>query len=214
MGKVLFIDEAYVLAESQFGLEVLNTIVEQVQAKPGADRSVIMAGYPKEMNAMCRNVNPGLGRRFDSQSPVEFHDYSDESLGEIMSGMAKKYHIMLLEDAKNFAISEIAKRRPAKDFGNAGTVNTFLDKAIKAAMTRCLKSKCRWEESKELNDAQLIKAKQLYIVPGSNRSPERRIYGDMKYFTNYEKHLMITEQVKRKEKRQKWKSGKLQRLTF
>jgi hypothetical protein len=212
MGKVLFIDEAYVLAESPFGLEVLNTIVEQVQAKPGADRSVIMAGYPKEMNAMCRNVNPGLGRRFDSQSPVEFHDYSDESLREIMSGMAKKYHIMLLEGAKNFAISEIAKRRPAKDFGNAGTVNTFLDKAIKSAMTRCLESKCKWEELKKEEDNFLLATKCLYIVPGS---PEIRIYGDMKYFTNYEKHLMIAEKVARKKKEDdmgKWQSAKVQFL--
>lgn len=147
IGKVLFIDEAYVLAESQFGLEVLNTIVEQVQAKPGADISVIMAGYPKEMKAMCRNVNPGLGRRFDSQHPVLFEDYSDDQLSKIMVRMAKKRNITLLTSARDYAITEISKQRPAKDFGNAGTINLFLDKAIKAAMSRCLKNQGRWRKS-------------------------------------------------------------------
>jgi len=147
IGKVLFIDEAYVLAESQFGLEVLNTIVEQVQAKPGADISVIMAGYPKEMKAMCRNVNPGLGRRFDSQHPVLFEDYSDDQLSKIMVHMAKKRNITLLTSARDYAITEISKQRPSKDFGNAGTINLFLDKAIKAAMSRCLKNQGRWRKS-------------------------------------------------------------------
>ena len=190
MGKVLFIDEAYVLAESQFGLEVLNTIVEQVQAKPGADRSVIMAGYPKEMNAMCRNVNPGLGRRFDSKFPVEFHDYSNESLTAIMSGMAKKHHILLLEDARKFAIDEIAKRRPAKDFGNAGTINTFIDKAVKSAMTRCLESKAKWEKKKDTED-------QKYFTERNTERGNIKIYGEMKYFTAYEQQLMLDEKIEK-----------------
>lgn len=201
MGKVLFIDEAYVLAESQFGLEVLNTIVEQVQANPGADRSVIMAGYPKEMNAMCRNVNPGLGRRFDSKFPVEFHDYSNESLAAIMSGMAKKHHIVLLEDARNFAIDEIAKRRPAKDFGNAGTINTFIDKAVKSAMTRCLESKSKWEKMKGTADPE-------YFTERGNI----KIYGEMKYFTAYEKQLMLDEKIATNKKQTEiaqWQKAKI-----
>ena len=201
MGKVLFIDEAYVLAESQFGLEVLNTIVEQVQAKPGADRSVIMAGYPKEMKAMCRNVNPGLGRRFDSKFPVEFHDYSNESLAAIMSNMAKKNHILLLEDARDFAIGEIAKRRPAKDFGNAGTVNTFVDKAVKSAMTRCLESKAKWATLKDTTNPEFFIERDGI-----------KIYGEMKYFTPYEREIMIEEKKEQKKAYkmlQEWQNNKI-----
>tara|TARA_B110000211_G_scaffold154281_1_gene175094 strand:- start:2298 stop:11048 length:8751 start_codon:yes stop_codon:yes gene_type:complete len=203
MGKVLFIDEAYVLAESQFGLEVLNTIVEQVQAKPGADRSVIMAGYPKEMNAMCRNVNPGLGRRFDSKFPVEFHDYSNESLTAIMSGMAKKHHILLLENARKFAINEIAKRRPAKDFGNAGTVNTFIDKAVKSAMTRCLESKAKWEKLQNTKD-------QKYFTERGNI----KIFGEMEYFTAYEKQLMLDEKIATDKKQTEIAQWQMKKIEF
>ena len=202
MGKVLFIDEAYVLAESQFGLEVLNTIVEQVQAKPGADISVIMAGYPKEMNAMCRNVNPGLGRRFDSKFPVLFHDYSNDTLSAIMSGMSKKHHIVLLESARKFAIDEIAKLRPAKDFGNAGTINTFLDKAIKAAMTRCLKNKKDWDALVNKDTAEY----SMVTKAGT-------IYGEMKYFTNAEKAELEEEKEDLAEwhkKTSKWQAAQIE----
>ena len=137
-GQVLFIDEAYVLAESEYGLEALNTIVEQVQATPGADLCVIMAGYTKEMNAMCRNVNPGLGRRFDVENPVLFKDYDDNALRTILKLSAKKTNVELYESAKDYAISQISKKRPTKDFGNAGTVNNFLNDAIKIAMARVL----------------------------------------------------------------------------
>ena len=145
-GKVLFIDEAYVLAESDFGLEVLNTIVEQIQAKPGADISVVMAGYEHEMYKMCREVNPGLGRRFDAEHPVIFYDYSDEELGAILDWKAATQHINILPSAHKCAVDYIVKKRPAKDFGNAGTVENFLNSAVKEAMSRCLARKNKFSE--------------------------------------------------------------------
>ena len=137
-GKVLFIDEAYVLAESDFGLEVLNTIVEQVQAKPGADISVVMAGYEYEMTKMCREVNPGLGRRFDSDHPIIFHDYTDDELGAILDLKAEDQSIEILPKAHETALEKIIRKRPRKDFGNAGTVENSLNSAVKKGMTRCL----------------------------------------------------------------------------
>jgi AAA+ superfamily predicted ATPase len=140
-GKVLFIDEAYVLARNDFGQEAIDTIVEQVQATPGADRAVIMAGYEKEMLQMCRDQNPGLGRRFDSDHPVVFEDYGKSELGEIMELKAKELNCILLKLAKDYALDKIEMKRPAKDFGNAGTINNFLNNAVKHAQGRAMKKK-------------------------------------------------------------------------
>ena len=74
-GNVLVIDEAYALCTSNsltgtsdvYGTAVIDTLVEQIQAKPGDDRVVVMLGYRKEMEEMFKNVNPGLARRFQME---------------------------------------------------------------------------------------------------------------------------------------------------
>ena len=176
-GKVLFIDEAYVLAESDFGLEVLNTIVEQVQAKPGADRAVIMAGYTKEMTSMVRNVNPGLGRRFDADNPVEFDDFDDNELKRILKMKAKSSNTLVLKSAIDYAVGEIAKNRPNKDFGNAGSVENSLNAAIKRAMYRVQRYK---EEPKELKKSlEMIDLSHLKAQTAKNTTEEADITEDL-----------------------------------
>ena len=68
----MIIDEAYMLyAESDAGgnrsdsfkTAVIDTIVAEVQSVPGEDRCVLLLGYRDKMEAMFRNVNPGLSRR-------------------------------------------------------------------------------------------------------------------------------------------------------
>lgn len=62
-GKVLVIDEAYALCSysslngnsDPYGTAVIDTLVEQVQSKPGDDRAIIMLGYRKEMKEMFKN---------------------------------------------------------------------------------------------------------------------------------------------------------------
>ena len=66
------IDELYALCTSNsldstsdpYGTAVIYTLVEQIQARPGDDRAVVMLGYKKEIENMFKNVNPGLSRRF------------------------------------------------------------------------------------------------------------------------------------------------------
>ena len=120
-GKVLLIDEAYVLAETDYGLRALDTIVELIQAKPGADIAVIMIGYKDEMLTMCRDVNPGLARRFDIDNLIEFEDFSNEDLAWILDLNCRKMNIKCPSNVRDAAIQEIAKGRPQRHFGNAGT---------------------------------------------------------------------------------------------
>ena len=137
-GKVLLIDEAYVLAETDYGLRALDTIVELIQAKPGADIAVIMIGYKDEMLTMCRDVNPGLARRFDIDNLIEFEDFSNEDLAWILDLNCRKMNIRCPSNVRDAAIQEIAKGRPQRHFGNAGTVINALETAKQNAILRFL----------------------------------------------------------------------------
>lgn len=62
-GKVLIIDEAYLLDDNLYGKQVLDTSVEKVQGGPSDDIAVLLLGYEEQMVQMIRRQNPGLARR-------------------------------------------------------------------------------------------------------------------------------------------------------
>lgn len=64
LGKVLFIDEAYRLAEGHFAKEAMDEIVDCITKPRFAGRLVvILAGYDEDINRLMA-VNPGLTSRF------------------------------------------------------------------------------------------------------------------------------------------------------
>jgi len=183
-GKVLLIDEAYVLAESDFGKRALDTIVEMVPNKPGADIAVVMIGYPDEMLTMCNEVNPGLARRFDIENMVEFEDFSDEDLEWILKFHCDKRGVRCPPDVVTAAIDKIAKSRPQRTFGNAGTVVNALSDAIKKR-TKQTKSgselvlqkedfgitkRASWEE-----DLEKLKGADIEIIKGRLKMLEQSV---------------------------------------
>lgn len=85
LGGVLFIDEAYALANSgymhgdAYGDEALQVLLKR--AEDDRDRLVIiLAGYPEEMTELL-SANPGLASRFTTH--VEFPSYDDLELFQI-----------------------------------------------------------------------------------------------------------------------------------
>jgi hypothetical protein len=74
LGKVLFIDEAYRLADGHFAKEAMDELVDCL-TKPKFARKliVILAGYDTDMNRLM-SVNPGLTSRFPDT--VVFRDLS------------------------------------------------------------------------------------------------------------------------------------------
>ena len=86
LGGVLFVDEAYGLAEDQYGAEAVNTLVKDMEDHRD-DLVVIVAGYPGPM-ATFLATNPGLESRFSTT--VEFDDYTDAELREIFDRAARQ----------------------------------------------------------------------------------------------------------------------------
>ena len=136
-GKVLVIDEAYVLANSIYGKEALDVLVERIQGGPGEDIAVILCGYESEMLKMMRDCNPGLSRRFRLEDAFRFEDYSDDELVIIMQQRAEGMGLYVSEDvAKAVVKKAISKQRAKPNFGNVGAVNNVLDRGKVRCMQR------------------------------------------------------------------------------
>jgi SpoVK/Ycf46/Vps4 family AAA+-type ATPase len=144
-GCVLVIDEAYSLnpsygsksgggsggTQDPYRTAVIDTIVEQVQGRPGEDRAVVMLGYRKEMEDMLAVANPGLSRRFQLENAFEFEDYTDEQLTQILLNNCRDERLDIDLTTAAFAISQLATARSMPNFGNAGAVDNILSEAKK-----------------------------------------------------------------------------------
>lgn len=100
MGGVLFIDEAYALAnggENDFGKQVID-ILNKMMEDYRDDVIVIVAGYEKEMEKFLKS-NPGLSSRFSNY--IRFPDYTGEEKLQIFQNMLHKYQYVLSEPALN-----------------------------------------------------------------------------------------------------------------
>ena len=144
-GKVLIIDEAYMLYSpgssaggnaDPYKSSVVDTIVAEVQSNPGEDRCVLLLGYKDKMEEMFRNTNPGLPRRFAMGDAFEFEDFDDTQLRQILDLKLKKQGLEATEEAKNVAISKLARVRQRPNFGNAGEVENMIGHAKDSWMRR------------------------------------------------------------------------------
>lgn len=90
MGKVLFIDEAYRLADGRFGKESVDEIVNLVTLPKYKNRIVVvLAGYDRDINHLLAS-NPGFGSRFSEV--IEFPSLSPKYCQELL--------VRLLQDRK------------------------------------------------------------------------------------------------------------------
>ncbi|MGI3785343.1 MAG: AAA family ATPase, partial [Janthinobacterium lividum] len=125
-GGVLFIDEAYSLAGDQYGQEAVDTLVKEMEDRRD-DLVVIVAGYPGPMAGFVAQ-NPGLSSRF--RTTLEFADYTDDELQQILASMAGGADYDLGPGcAERFtALLTATPRGPT--FGNARHARNVLEAAI------------------------------------------------------------------------------------
>ncbi|PWY66022.1 AAA family ATPase [Aspergillus heteromorphus CBS 117.55] len=140
LGKVLVIDEAYMLAGTSstsdaytppdpFKTAVVDTIVAEVQSVPGDDRCVLLLGYKDAMERMFQNVNEGLSRRFPMSAAFHFEDYTDDDLQTILDLKLKEAGFDVTPEARSVVRQCLSRERNKPKFGNAGEVDILLDKA-------------------------------------------------------------------------------------
>lgn len=170
-GCVLVIDEAYSLSQSIYGKEALDTLVERVQGTPGEDFAVIMCGYGDEMEAMLRNCNSGLARRFRMEDALRFEDYDDAVLVEIMQKMASDRGLKMKSSVAVAAVETVlSKERSKKNFGNAGAVKNLIEKGIMSMSRRRDNATSRW-----LDDELIVSDFFDSVVPGAAKAALSRM---------------------------------------
>ena len=129
MNGVLFIDEAYSLADKgdkSFNGEAIATLIQAMENY--RDRLVVIfAGSTKEMQDFL-DSNSGIVSRIGYT--LEFDDYTTDELIEIFKGMVKKNGFNIKDDAINYLREIINNNRNTKNFGNARFVRNIYEKTV------------------------------------------------------------------------------------
>lgn len=125
-GGVLFVDEAYSLSGDQYGQEAVNTLVKEMEDHRD-DLVVIVAGYPDPMVVFIAQ-NPGLASRF--KTIVEFDDYSDDELVQILHKLATGADYTVTPEAEAHFRAVLAATPRNEAFGNGRFARNALEDAI------------------------------------------------------------------------------------
>lgn len=126
IGGVLFVDEAYQLAEGgehDFGKEAIETLMEAMSAQNG-QFALVLAGYPEQMNGFIE-VNPGIARRIGPANVLTIADYKPPVLHRIFLDRARRAGRSLdseLGEALPIFFDNWYRARDPAKFGNAGDV--------------------------------------------------------------------------------------------
>ena len=86
MGGVLFIDEAYLFAESDWGRKAFQVLLTEMENNRN-NLTVILAGYEERLQAL-KDINPGIDNRI--RIKLHFKDYSKEEKLKIFKLFLKK----------------------------------------------------------------------------------------------------------------------------
>ena len=146
-GGVLFIDEAYSLADdtASFADEAINTIVQEMENHRD-DVIVIFAGYPDKMKTFVEK-NEGLKSRIAFH--IDFPDYNAEELLNIMKLMMKESEYTMTPDAEKAVMKIFETAQHTGNFGNGRFARNVLEQAEMRQATRLMKQGFCNAEDKE-----------------------------------------------------------------
>ena len=124
-GCVLFIDEAYDLGKSSFGVEAMNTLLAAMtDTKNYKGMVVIIAGYKSALDEMLGR-NEGLRSRFSNV--IDFPDWSCEDCVTFFTRAAAKENFQFDEELKTLLSAGFEEliRRPGITFYNRTLAYVF-----------------------------------------------------------------------------------------
>jgi len=161
MGGVLFIDEAYYLYrpdnERDYGQEAIEILL-QVMENMRDDLVVILAGYADRMESFFQS-NPGFRSRIAHH--IEFPDYSDAELLQIVRHMLEAQNYTMAPDAEAAFATYISLRRAQPHFANARSIRNAFDRA------RLRQANRLFEEAKGALDAAALSRLEAVDITAS-----------------------------------------------
>lgn len=126
LGGVLFIDEAYALADDQYGESAINVMVKAIEDHRD-ELVVIVAGYTGPMTRFIES-NPGLASRL--RLTIFFPDYSDDELVTIFESMASASDYVPSIGCVEALKRVLAAEPRDESFGNARFVRNCFEAAL------------------------------------------------------------------------------------
>jgi SpoVK/Ycf46/Vps4 family AAA+-type ATPase len=140
LGGILFIDEAYALAqggEQDFGAEAIAALLKQMEDHRD-DLAVIVAGYPEPMNKFL-DSNPGIRSRFPKM--IMFADYTADELVRIFESFGEDHHYKADAAAIEKLRARLAQEPRGPTFGNGRLARNLFEAAIARQATRIVEVK-------------------------------------------------------------------------
>ena len=140
LGGVLFIDEAYALAQSEqsndFGHEVIDTLLKFMEDHRD-QMVVIVAGYPEPMKRFIES-NPGLRSRFNHF--IEFEDYMPTELVDIFESFCTPSEYTLDAAARELLLADLTGLYEAgQTTDNGRLVRNLFERCIEVQAERLTK---------------------------------------------------------------------------
>ena len=170
---VLFIDEAYQLAEKErgaFGQEVIDTLLIRME-NDRARLVVIVAGYTQKMQEFLQS-NPGLLRRFPPNNRIEFPDYHPDELELILKSLLAENRLACSSEMRLSLREVITGLYAARDekFGNAGEMRNLAEAIHTARNSRVARDHLDKNEPIRVDD--LPQEYRGYLAPPVPELPE------------------------------------------
>ncbi|MEO7198360.1 MAG: AAA family ATPase, partial [Solirubrobacterales bacterium] len=135
---VLFIDEAYMVAEvAYFGKEAIASLLKQMEDH--RERLVVIAaGYEGRMKKFLQS-NPGLRSRFTAE--IKFRNYSPDELAAIFMSFAVEAGYELTPEASTRVEALMKDLHAARDetFANGRTARNLFQESLKLQAKRIVK---------------------------------------------------------------------------
>ncbi|HEY3560376.1 MAG TPA: AAA family ATPase [Kribbella sp.] len=133
LGGVLFIDEAYSLADlSDLGRDAIATLIKLMEEHRD-DLVVVLAGYTEPMEKLF-TLNPGLRSRVPTS--VDFPDYSGPELEQIFEHLSSKAGYVLADGVLERIGALLQEVRTAPDFGNGRDVRNLFEATVSQQAVR------------------------------------------------------------------------------
>lgn len=156
LGGVLFIDEAYSMAEG-YGNEAVDTLIKLMEDMRG-QFVLILAGYTKPM-ANLLSANPGFRSRIKDY--IEFKDYTVDEAVSIFKSMAKEYGLKVSKGGIRKFTERYQNEMKKPDFGNARTIRNILDESISKHAVNLIKDTSLKQNILTENDINLESKKTI-----------------------------------------------------